>query len=128
MCLQTIRALPSRRGRVRYRDRRQEVRRNPVPRPVETNRTAPVQHLPIPFFRTVALGVAILASSLTFAPPARAESALVVEADTGKVLYAENPTYPWYPASTSKLMTMYLTLRAVKDHRLNFDSMVTVSP
>src|SRR6266850_6210704 len=26
------------------------------PRPVEPNRTAPVQHLPIPYFRSVALG------------------------------------------------------------------------
>src|SRR2546421_2454922 len=39
-------------------------------------------------------------------------------ADSGKVLHAEHATYPWYPASTTKLMTMYLTLKAVKDKRL----------
>ena len=36
---------------------------------------------------------------------ASAEALLVVEADSGKVLQAENATYPWHPASLSKLMT-----------------------
>jgi D-alanyl-D-alanine carboxypeptidase len=87
-----------------------------------------VHHLPTPFFRTVALGVAILSGSLVAARPAAADATLIVEADSGKVLHAEHATYPWYPASTSKLMTMYLTLKAVKDHRLNVDTLLTVSP
>jgi D-alanyl-D-alanine carboxypeptidase len=87
-----------------------------------------VHHLPTPFFRTVALGVAILSGSLLAARPAAADATLIVEADSGKVLHAEHATYPWYPASTSKLMTMYLTLKAVKDHRLNMDTLLTVSP
>jgi len=52
----------------------------------------------------------------------------VVEADTGKVLQAENATYPWYPASVTKLMTAYVTLKAVKDGRISLDSLLTVSP
>ena len=59
---------------------------------------------------------------------ADAEALLVVEADTGKVLQAENATYPWYPASLSKLMTAYVTLRAVKEGRLTLDTLLTVSP
>ena len=82
--------------------------------------------MPIPIFRSLALGVAVIAAA--FAQSARADSTLVVEASTGKVLFAENPTYPWYPASTSKLMTMYLTLKAVKEHRLSMDTLLTVSP
>jgi len=35
---------------------------------------------------------------------AHAEALLVVEADSGKVLEAQNATYPWYPASVTKLM------------------------
>jgi D-alanyl-D-alanine carboxypeptidase len=62
------------------------------------------------------------------ARPAAAEATLVVEAATGKVLHAEHATYPWYPASTTKLMTMYLTLKAVKDKRLSMDTLLTVSP
>jgi len=84
-------------------------------------------HLPSPIVRCVALAVALLASSL-IARPAAAEATLVVEAATGKVLHAEHATYPWYPASTTKLMTMYLTLKAVKDKRLNMDTLLTVSP
>lgn len=59
---------------------------------------------------------------------AHAEALLLVEADTGKVLQAENATYPWYPASITKLMTAYVTLKAVKEGRISFDTLVTVSP
>jgi D-alanyl-D-alanine carboxypeptidase len=76
----------------------------------------------------VALGVALFTASLIAARPAAAEATLIVEADSGKVLHAEHATYPWYPASTTKLMTMYLTLKAVKDKRLGMDTLLTVSP
>ena len=85
-------------------------------------------HLPSPFFRCVALAVAILTAGFTGARSASAEATLIVEADSGKVLHAEHATYPWYPASTTKLMTMYLTLKAVKDKRLTMDTLLTVSP
>jgi D-alanyl-D-alanine carboxypeptidase len=57
-----------------------------------------------------------------------AEALLVVEADTGKVLQAENATNPWYPASVTKMMTAYVTLKAVKEGRLALDGTLTVSP
>ncbi|HYW63165.1 MAG TPA: D-alanyl-D-alanine carboxypeptidase family protein [Bradyrhizobium sp.] len=57
-----------------------------------------------------------------------AEALLVVEADSGKVLQAENATYPWYPASVTKIMTAYVTLKAVKEGRLSLDTVLTVSP
>jgi D-alanyl-D-alanine carboxypeptidase len=58
---------------------------------------------------------------------AAAEALLVIEADSGKVLYAQNAGYPWYPASVTKLMTAYVTLRAVKEGRLTLDRPLTVS-
>jgi D-alanyl-D-alanine carboxypeptidase len=70
---------------------------------------------------------AIAAFALTGASRAHAEAQLLVDADTGKVLFAENATYPWYPASVTKLMTAYTTLRAVKEGRLRLDSLLTVS-
>lgn len=80
----------------------------------------------------LALAVALVALLVTGAgiAPARAsgEALLLIEADTGKVLKAENATYPWYPASVTKLMTAYLTLRAIKEGRLTRDSVLTVSP
>ncbi|MES2167550.1 MAG: D-alanyl-D-alanine carboxypeptidase family protein [Pseudomonadota bacterium] len=59
---------------------------------------------------------------------AQAEALLVIEADTGKVLQAENATYPWYPASVTKIMTAYVALKAVKDGRMTLDTLLTVSP
>ncbi len=59
---------------------------------------------------------------------ANAEAILVIEADTGKVLQAENATYPWYPASVTKIMTAYVALKAVKEGRLTLDALFTVSP
>ncbi len=44
------------------------------------------------------------------------------------MLHAENATYPWYPASVTKLMTTYTTLRAVREGRITLDSVFTVSP
>src|SRR3954462_4119619 len=84
-----------------------------------------MRHLPI--LRNLTVGLALFAS-LFVARSASAEATLVVEADSGKVLHAEHATYPWYPASTSKLMTMYLTLTAVKDKRLTMVTLLTVSP
>jgi D-alanyl-D-alanine carboxypeptidase len=74
-----------------------------------------------------ATGVAAVAV-LVLAGPARAEALLVVEAASGKVIHAENATHPWYPASVTKLMTAYLTLKAIKERRLSFDTALTVSP
>jgi len=59
---------------------------------------------------------------------AQAEALLVIEADTGKVLQADNATQPWYPASVTKLMTTYVTLQAVKEGRITLDTLLTVSP
>jgi D-alanyl-D-alanine carboxypeptidase len=73
--------------------------------------------------------IAIVAALAIAAPSlAQAEAWLVVEADTGKVLQADNATYPWYPASVTKIMTAYVTLKAVKEGRLALDSVLTVSP
>jgi len=78
-------------------------------------------------FGSLAAGV-VAFGSVVAATPARAEALLLVDADTGKVLRAENATYPWYPASVTKLMTLYMTLSAVHDHRITFDTLFPVSP
>ena len=50
-----------------------------------------------------------------------------MEADSGKVLHAEHATYPWYPASITKLMTAYVILRAIKERRITLDSLFTAT-
>ena len=73
---------------------------------------------------------ALVVAALAVVAPrtARAEALLLVEADSGKVLQADNATVPWYPASLSKMMTAYVTLKAVKEGRISLDTLLTVSP
>jgi len=75
------------------------------------------------------LGIAFgfSAAAVLAATPAWSGASILIDADTGKVLRADNATYPWYPASTTKLMTLYMTLSAVRDHRITFDTLFTVS-
>jgi D-alanyl-D-alanine carboxypeptidase len=72
----------------------------------------------------------IFAAALAVLVPnvAHSEARLVIEADSGKVLEAENANVPWYPASVTKLMTAYVTLQAVKDGKLTLDTLLVVSP
>lgn len=44
------------------------------------------------------------------APDIASEAAIIADLDTGTILYAKNATRSMYPASTTKLMTAYLTL------------------
>ena len=83
---------------------------------------------PIVRLLTRALAVVTAVGALASPVCAGNEALLLIDAETGKVLQAENATYPWYPASTSKLMTTYVTLRAVKDGRISMDTLLTVSP
>jgi D-alanyl-D-alanine carboxypeptidase len=78
-------------------------------------------HSPLKFI-AVAAFAAILSSA------ARSEAWLVIEADSGRVLQADNATMPWYPASVTKIMTAYVTLKAVKEGRLTLEQTLTVSP
>jgi D-alanyl-D-alanine carboxypeptidase len=87
-------------------------------------------HLLSQLLRKSPLSSIVLVAAFAIVTPrvAGAEALLLVEADTGKVLQADNATVPWYPASVTKMMTAYVTLKAVKDGRLALDSLLTVSP
>jgi len=75
----------------------------------------------------VTLGLTAGLLSLAYVSQAEAEAQLLIEASTGKVLHAENATYPWYPASVTKLMTAYTTLRSVKEGKVSLNTLLTVS-
>lgn len=86
-------------------------------------------HFLYPLLRKSSLNWIVLVAALGIVAPCvvHAEALLVVEADTGKVLEAQNATYPWYPASVTKMMTAYVTLKAVKEGRVSLDTLLTVS-
>ena len=58
---------------------------------------------------------------------AQYKAALVADMDTGKVLYQENATVQNYPASLTKIMTLYLTFDALEHGRLHLDDYLIVS-
>jgi D-alanyl-D-alanine carboxypeptidase len=53
--------------------------------------------------------------------------AIVLDADTGQVLGENNADAITYPASLTKMMTLYLTFEALNDGRLRLDSGLPVS-
>src|SRR5277367_2727329 len=67
------------------------------------------------------LALALIAS------PALANPTLVIDAGSGQVLIESQPTANWYPASLTKLMTVYVALHAVRDGRVTMDTPFLVS-
>ena len=74
--------------------------------------------------RRAMLGVAALMLGAAFA---HATPYLVVDADTDQVLMQNEATQPWYPASLTKLMTVYVALDAVRAGKLTLDTPLVMS-
>lgn len=59
--------------------------------------------------------------------PAPVSELILLDADTGKVLSEENADAPTYPASLTKLMTLYLTFEDLNSGRVRLDQYFSVS-
>jgi D-alanyl-D-alanine carboxypeptidase (penicillin-binding protein 5/6) len=55
-------------------------------------------------------------------------AAIVVDAGTGEVLFARHADSPRYPASVTKMMTLYLVFEALEKGQVHLDDVITVSP
>ncbi|MCW6508947.1 D-alanyl-D-alanine carboxypeptidase family protein [Lichenifustis flavocetrariae] len=75
--------------------------------------------------RAALTAVALCVAAVTHA---QANPALVVDVDSGRVLYETQGTAPWFPASLTKLMTTYVALSAVREGRITMDTPLMVSP
>jgi D-alanyl-D-alanine carboxypeptidase len=71
--------------------------------------------------------VSIAAAASVALAPAAAGPALLVDAATGKVLYAEDQDNQWYPASLAKIMTAYLVFEAIGSGKLDLHDKISVS-
>ncbi|AJY47456.1 D-alanyl-D-alanine carboxypeptidase [Martelella endophytica] len=79
--------------------------------------------------------VTVLAAILVFltglaAVEARADTndaAIVIDTNTGKVLYSDNPDAPRYPASLTKMMTLYLLFEAMDEGRVSLNTKIPFS-
>jgi D-alanyl-D-alanine carboxypeptidase (penicillin-binding protein 5/6) len=61
------------------------------------------------------------------APTIAAKSWLLLDATSGQIIAAQDPGARIEPASLTKIMTAYVTFRAIQDKKLTLDQMVTVS-
>lgn len=55
-------------------------------------------------------------------------AAIVVDARSGEVLYSKRADSPRYPASITKVMTLYLTFEALASGKIHLDDAVVFSP
>jgi D-alanyl-D-alanine carboxypeptidase len=90
------------------------------------------------FARRFLLAVFVAVAAATMTPAAQAKiplftsqpkyAAIVVDAKTGEVLYAQQADSPRYPASITKIMTLYLAFEAISKGTLSPNDLITVSP
>jgi len=75
-------------------------------------------------------GLAMATFLLAAFPVAAADrySAMLVDANTGQVLHAEAADAPRYPASLTKVMTLYMVFEQIDLGRLKPDSRIRISP
>lgn len=74
--------------------------------------------------RTLPIFVGLAAWAAT---PARATPALTMDLSSGEVLYQQEATRPWFPASTTKLMTVYVALSAVRAGKIAMNTPMVYS-
>ena len=71
------------------------------------------------------VGILLLDAAIGTAHAKSAE--IVIEASSGRVLHAFRPDHRHYPASLTKLMTLYLLFEALEDGRVKLDTRFPVS-
>ena len=57
----------------------------------------------------------------------RKDAALILDGETGKILYARNATITRYPASLTKLMTLYMLFDAMQKGQMTLQTPMAVS-
>ncbi len=79
------------------------------------------------FGRITLFAAALLVAALLAGPATAKYGAIVINADTGEVLHEAHADARHYPASLTKMMTLYLVFEAVRDKRLSMNTRITVS-
>ncbi|QCI97891.1 D-alanyl-D-alanine carboxypeptidase family protein [Agrobacterium larrymoorei] len=82
------------------------------------------------FVKALLFVAAVTTTTVSTVQVAKADpkyAGIVIDAKTGKVLYGEDPDGLRYPASLTKMMTLYLTFEALNAGRFTLDSKVPVS-
>ena len=78
-------------------------------------------------FRRRLAAALVLILALVGLAPAWANPLLLVDMQTGEVLFEQEAGQPWHPASLTKMMTAYVAFAAIRAGRLSLDTPITVS-
>lgn len=97
-------------------------------------------HADLPFARSFApasaarrclVSTLLLLAALVAWPPAPARAApyadFVIDGNSGRILHADSADMPRYPASLTKMMTLYVTFEMLRNGRLKLDTVLTAS-
>lgn len=79
------------------------------------------------FFMTVLVSIAVLVFGFVSAQANPRYAAIVVDANTGKTLFSSSADEMRYPASLTKMMTLYMVFDALDAGRIRLDSKVPFS-
>ena len=74
-----------------------------------------------------AISMSILSQSTVLASADSNDAAFVIDANNGKVLYAQDADAARYPASLTKMMTLYMLFEAMRSGRVTRDTPMKVS-
>ncbi|MFN3836722.1 MAG: serine hydrolase [Brevundimonas sp.] len=83
------------------------------------------------FFAVLALSLVLGANVRPIEAQSQESSryaAIVIDAATGEVLFARHADSRRYPASLTKMMTLYLTFEALSQGKANLNDVLTISP
>ncbi len=78
--------------------------------------------------KLVGFSVTLALAVVALMRPALAGPAVLFDANSGAVIYSEDVDQVWHPASLTKLMTAYVTFKALKEGKLKLDQKLTVGP
>ena len=77
---------------------------------------------PNSFLQSLLVGAALMVAS-----PALANPTMLFDLQSGRVIHHQDAFQRWYPASLTKLMTAYVTFRALDAGELTLDSPIRIS-
>ena len=77
--------------------------------------------------RVRGVGIAVFLLVLSGIPFGAHAANIVIDAKTGTVFSSDAPNHLWYPASLTKLMTVYIALSEIEAGRLSFEDRIKVS-
>lgn len=77
--------------------------------------------------KTTTAALLTLLFSLTSQPVQARYAAIVIDADSGHVVHETEAAQRWYPASLTKVMTLYMTFKAIESGRLHLNDTLVAS-